>query len=152
MTIVLREYSREDDAAVEQLWVEAWRSAMPEIDFEARRPWLRAQLERLDSAGASIIVACESGVPVGFVSVDGSGYVDQLAVATTHQHRGLGAKLLGAARLRSAGPLNLWVNAANSGALAFYAANGFKETERGVNATSGLPVIRMSEPASGPGG
>ena len=33
--------------ALADLWVAAWTQAMPQIDFEARRPWLKAHLEAL---------------------------------------------------------------------------------------------------------
>lgn len=145
MRLEIRPWTAADQPGIEDLWVEAWRSAMPEIDFEARRPWLRAHLERLRSEGTHVFVASDATGPLGFVSVADDGYVDQLAVGAAHQNRGLGAQLLAAARAGRTGPLRLSVNLGNPGAVAFYRKQGFRETGRSINPNSGLPIIHMAE-------
>ena len=50
------------------LWVAAWTQAMPQIDFEARRPWLTAHLEGLHQQAYVTRCALEAkGALVGAV-------------------------------------------------------------------------------------
>ncbi len=43
------------------LWVESWREAMPEIDFEGRRGWFVDHFARLVEAGTTVELACGEG-------------------------------------------------------------------------------------------
>ena len=43
--------------ALADLWVAAWTRAMPQIDFEARRDWMRARLVDRPAAGDLIAEA-----------------------------------------------------------------------------------------------
>ena len=74
------------------LWVAAWTQAMPQIDFEARRPWLKAHLEGLHQQAYVTRCALEaSGALAGFVTLQPrSGELDQIAVAPWAARRGLG--------------------------------------------------------------
>ena len=53
----LRDATPGDRPALLDLWVLAWHGAMPEIDFEARRPWLDAHLDALLASGTRLLVA-----------------------------------------------------------------------------------------------
>nr|WP_237477582.1 GNAT family N-acetyltransferase [Lichenibacterium sp. 6Y81] len=117
---------------------------MPEIDFDARRPWLAAHLDALLLAGARIIVAEVGGAPAGFVTVDPARrHLDQLAVRPDQQGAGVADRLMGAAKALSPGGLSLDVNAANARARRFYARHGFVEVSTGSNPRSGLPTLSL---------
>jgi hypothetical protein len=78
------------------LWVGAWTQAMPQIDFEARRPWLKAHLEGLRQQAYVTLCALEAtGALAGFVTMQPrSGELDQIAVAPWAARRGL-ARFIG---------------------------------------------------------
>ncbi len=95
----LRDAAAADRPALIDLWVAAWCRAMPEIDFEARRPWLARHLDGLAAAAARIVVADVAGAPGGFVTVDvARQHLDQLAVHPDHQGRGLADRLMAGAK------------------------------------------------------
>src|SRR5712675_1896022 len=83
-TIHLRPYRAEDEDAAIALWQETWQQAYPSIDFAARVTWWRERWRDELVPNAAIIVAERAGALVGFVTIDGSGYLDQLVVAPEH--------------------------------------------------------------------
>jgi ribosomal protein S18 acetylase RimI-like enzyme len=125
----IRPYVEADEAAVIALWNEAglvrpWNDPRKDI---ARK--LRVQRDMF-------LVAEHDGAIVGVVmgGYDGHrGWVNYLAVATSHRRRGLGATLMREieARLRALGcpKINLQVRRSNHDVLAFYAALGFAEDD-----------------------
>jgi putative acetyltransferase len=124
--------------------VAAWQAAMPEIDFEARRPWLETRLDDLAAAGARILVADAEFAPAGFVTVDPArGHLDQLAVHPAHQGAGVADVLMKGAKTLSPTGLRLDVNADNGRARRFYARHGFEAVATGTNLRSGLPTISL---------
>ena len=127
------------------LWVAAWTQAMPQIDFEGRRPWLKAHLEGLHQQDYVTRCALEpGGALVGFVTLQPrSGELDQIAVAPWAARRGLGHVLLEEARALAPGLITLTVNQDNGPALRFYEREGFVRIGEGVNAMSGLKTLRM---------
>ena len=131
--------------ALIDLWVAAWTETGLAIDFDARRPWLENHLSALRANGAAIVVGLDaSGRPAGFVAVDPrTGYLDQLCVAPAERGSGLAAALLGEAKRRSAGVVELDVNEPNPRACRFYEREGFAIVGQGVSAASGLPTLRM---------
>ena len=117
---------------------------MPQIDFEARRPWLDTHLDGLADAGARILVAEVDGAPVGFVTVDPErGHLDQLAVHPAHQGGDAANRLMLGAKALSPKRLVLDVNAGNTRARRFYARHGFEPVSAGVNPQSGLPTFLL---------
>ena len=154
-SVGLRDAVPADRPALLDLWVLAWRGAMPNIDFEARRPWLDAHLDALLASGARILVVETGGAPTGFVTVDpGRHHLDQLAVHPDHQGAGVAERLMAAAKSLSPGGLVLDVNAHNGRARRFYARHGFVEVGAGTNPRSGLPTLvlrwRDTPAATGP--
>ena len=141
MTLI-RERGAGDEPALVALWVEAWTEAMPTIDFAARQDWLVERLIALEQNGATVLVACV-GDPIGFVTVDREGLVDQLAVSRSRQSQGVARALLDAALARHPSGLSLTVNSDNARAVRFYTRYGFVVSGQGVNARSGLPVMVM---------
>ena len=140
----LRDATPADRPALLALWVLAWRAAMPEIDFEARRPWLDAHLDALLGSGARLLVVDSVGAPAGFVTVDPvHRRLDQLAVHPNHQGNGTADRLMAGAKALSRHGLALDVNAGNARARRFYARHGFVETAAGTNPRSGLPTLTL---------
>jgi putative acetyltransferase len=77
------------------------------------------------------------------VTIDTSGYLDQLVVAPDHWGSELGDALVGEAKRVSPDRITLLVNTDNIRAIGFYERNGFVPAGEDVNPTSGRPVLRM---------
>jgi putative acetyltransferase len=140
---ILRPYRADDEDAAITLWLETWQRAYPEIDFSARVAWWRERWRKELVPNAAIIVAEQSGGLTGFVTIDTSGYLDQLVVAPDHWGSDLGNVLVDEAKRLSPETITLLVNADNVRAIRFYQRNGFVHAGNDVNPTSGRPVLRM---------
>ena len=138
----LRPYRAEDEDAAIALWLRTWQQAYPAIDFAARVPWWRERW-RSELVKAAIIVAEQDGVPVGFVTIDASGYLDQLVVVPDRWGSELATMLVDEAKRRSPDRITLLVNTDNARAIRFYERNGFAHAGEDVNPTSGRPVLKM---------
>jgi putative acetyltransferase len=141
---VLRPYRAEDEEAAIALWLETWQHTYPAIDFAARVPWWRERWRGELVRDASIIVAEQSGALIGFVTIDPSGYLDQIVVGTDHWGSDLGNTLIAEAKRLSPHGITLKVNADNARAIRFYERNEFVQAGEDVNPTSGRPVLRMA--------
>ena len=139
----LRPYRAEDEDAAISLWHKTWQQAYPSIDFAARLPWWRERWRNELVPDAAIIVAELTARLAGFVTIDGTGYLDQLVVAPEHWGSELGTMLLDEAKRRSPAGIRLKVNTDNARAIRFYERNGFEHAGEDVNPTSGRPVLRM---------
>jgi putative acetyltransferase len=139
----LRPYRTEDEDAAIALWQQTWQQAYPAIDFAARVPWWRERWRSELVPNAAIIVAEQTGTLVGFVTVDASGYLDQLVVAPDHWGTELADSLIDEAKRLSPDRITLLVNTDNVRAIRFYERNGFTHAGSDVNPTSGRPVLRM---------
>jgi putative acetyltransferase len=146
----LRARADADCASVADLWMASWREAMPDIDFEARRPWFLDYLRALEADGAITICAFDGlNRLLGFVTFDpANAYLDQLAIAPEAKGTGAAKLLLNEARRISPNGLVLDVNQDNARALAFYAREGFAKTAEGVNPRSGLKTWRLRWPGN----
>jgi putative acetyltransferase len=139
----LRPYRPGDEDAAIELWRLTWQQAYPDIDFSARVPWWRERWRNELVARASIIVAEGAGALVGFVTIDASGYLDQLVVAPEQWGSPLAGTLVEEAKRLSPSGITLLVNEDNARAIRFYARNGFVHAGTDVNPTSGRPVQKM---------
>ena len=139
----LRPYRPSDEDAAVALWLETWQHAYPQIDFAARLSWWRERWRNELVPKAAIIVAEEERKLVGFVTIDAQAYLDQLVVAPGRWGSKLGDALVDEAKRLSPGGITLLVNDDNARAIRFYARNGFLDAGRGVNPTSGRPVLKM---------
>jgi putative acetyltransferase len=142
-SFVLRRYRANDEDAAIALWLETWQRAYPSIDFAARVPWWRQRWREELVPKAAIIVADQAGTLIGFVTVDGVGYLDQLVVAPGQWGSKLGNMLVAEAKRLSPDRITLLVNSDNARAIRFYERNGFAHAGEDVNPTSGRPVLRM---------
>ncbi len=140
----LRPMTAADRRATLDLWVEAWSAVYPSTDFAARRQWLAERLDTLAQAGGKAIVAVKDNRIAGLVTVDpATGYLDQLAVATASQGRGIAGALIAEARRLSPARLDLHVNQDNARAIGFYRKHGFAIAGESANPHSGRPTYLM---------
>ena len=145
----LRPYRPEDEDAAIALWLKTWQQAYPSIDFSARLPWWRERWRIEMVPNAAIIVAEEAGELVGFVTIDATGYLDQLVVAPDRWGSALAAMLVNEAKRLSPDRIMLLVNTDNTRAIRFYERHGFVHAGEDVNPTSGRPVLKMAWTAQG---
>jgi putative acetyltransferase len=139
----LRPYRGEDEDAAIALWQHTWQQAYPSIDFAARVKWWRERWRNELAPNAAIIVAEEANTLTGFVTIDASGYLDQLVVAPNRWGSDLAAALLNEAKRLSPDRITLLVNTDNARAIHFYERSGFVNAGEDVNPVSGRPVLRM---------
>jgi len=140
----LRPYRAEDEDAAIELWRLTWQQAYPSIDFTARVAWWRERWRNELVPNASIIVAEQAHALTGFVTIDGSGYLDQLVVSPDHWGSSLASALVDEAKRLSPGGITLLVNNDNARAIRFYERNGFVRAGEDVNPISARPVLRMA--------
>ena len=140
----LRPYRVKDEDAAIELWRVTWQQAYPSIDFSARVAWWRERWRSELVPNAAIIVAEQAGSLVGFVTIDGSGYLDQLVVAPANWGSKLANALVDEAKRAAPAGVTLLVNKDNARAIRFYERNGFVHAGEDVNPTSGRPVLRMT--------
>jgi putative acetyltransferase len=143
VTFHLRPYRSEDEDALIALWLRTWQQTYPSIDFAARVDWWRERWRNELAPKASIIVAEQAGEQCGFVTIDASGYLDQLVVAPDRWGSELATALVDEAKRRSPDRITLLVNHDNARAIRFYERNGFVDAGEDVNPTSGRPVRKM---------
>jgi putative acetyltransferase len=139
----LRPYRAEDEDAAIELWRLTWQQAYPSIDFTARVAWWRERWRNELVANAAIIVAEQADALVGFVTIDGTGYLDQLVVGPSHWGSPLATTLVDEAKRLSPNGVTLLVNKDNTRAIRFYERNGFVHAGEDVNPTSGRAVLKM---------
>ena len=140
---VLRPYLASDEDAAIALWHRTWQQAYPAIDFTERLEAWRTRWRDELSPSARIVVAEQNRVMVGFVTVDTTGYLDQLVVDPDLWGATLGDALIRHAKLLSPEGITLLVNTDNDRAIRFYERNGFVHTHDSVNPVSGRPVYGM---------
>ena len=139
----LRPYRASDEDAAIALWQRTWQEAYPSIDFAARVTWWRERWRKEIVPDAAIIVAEQAGKLVGFVTIEATGYLDQLVVAPDLWGAELGNALVDEAKRLSPDGITLLVNTDNARAIRFYERNGFVHAGDDVNPTSGRPVLKM---------
>jgi putative acetyltransferase len=140
---ILRPYRADDEDATIALWLKTWQRTYPSIDFTARVPWWRERWRNELVPNATVIVAEQTDMLLGFVTIDRQGYLDQLVVAPDHWGSKLADALVGEAKRLSPKSITLLVNDDNSRAIRFYERNGFIHAGKDVNPTSGRPVLKM---------
>jgi putative acetyltransferase len=139
----LRPYQPSDEDAAIALWQSSWQEAYPGIDFAARVAWWRQRWRSELVANAAIVVAEQAGELTGFVTIDATGYLDQLVVTPAQWGSELATRLVDEAKRRSPERITLLVNQDNARAIRFYERCGFVHAGEDVNPISGRPVLRM---------
>ena len=143
MAFELRPYRPEDEDAAIALWLSTWQEAYPGIDFTARVTWWRERWRNELVSHAAIVVAEHAGELMGFVTIDATGYLDQLVVSPAQWGSELATLLVDEAKRRSPERITLFVNKDNARAIRFYQRCGFAQAGEDVNPTSGRPVLKM---------
>lgn len=143
-SFTLRPYSADDEDAAIDLWYRTWQQAYPSIDFAQRLEGWRARWRNELMPIARIVVAEKEGAMTGFVTIDSSGYLDQLVVAPQAWGTDLGNALIAEAKTMSPNGITLLVNTDNTRAIRFYERNGFVHTHDDVNPVSGRKVYGMA--------
>jgi len=143
-SFTLRPYRAEDEDATIDLWLRTWQLAYPSIDFAARLVWWRERWRNELVPNAAIIVAEQAQDLIGFVTIDTSGYLDQLVVSPEHWGSKLATTLVDEAKRLSPAGVTLKVNADNVRAIRFYERCGFVHTGEDVNPGSKRPVLKMA--------
>lgn len=143
-SFALRPYAASDENAAIDLWHRTWQQAYPSIDFAQRLEGWRTRWRNELVPVAQIVVAEQNGEITGFVTIDASGYLDQLVVAPEAWGSDLGNVLLAEAKAMSPGGITLLVNTDNVRAIRFYQRNGFVHTHDDVNPVSGRKVYGMA--------
>lgn len=141
---VLRPYMPRDEDVVIALWHRTWSEAYPDIDFNERLDAWRIRWRDELAPTARIVVAEKAGAISGFITVDATGYLDQLVVDPDLWGSTLGDALIVAAKSLSPDGITLLVNTDNARAIRFYTRNGFIHTHDDVNPVSGRPVYGMA--------
>ncbi len=139
----LRPYRADDEDAAIALWQRTWQHAYPSIDFAARAAWWRERWRNELVPNAAIVVAEHADGLIGFVTIDATGYLDQLVVAPEHWGSVLGDALVDEAKRHAPEGVTLLVNKDNARAIRFYERSGFVHAGEDVNPTSGRPVLKM---------
>ena len=140
----LRPYRPDDEDAAITLWQQTWQQAYPAIDFAARVIWWRERWRDELVPKANIVVAEQDHTLIGFVTIDISGYLDQLVVAPDRWGSELAGDLVDEAKRRSPDGVTLLVNADNFRAIRFYERNGFVHAGEDVNPASKRRILRMA--------
>lgn len=143
MAASLRPYRAADEDAAIALWQRTWQLAYPAIDFAARVAWWRERWRNELVPAADIIVAEQDGALTGFVTIDRTGYLDQLVVSPDAWGSDLAAMLVDEAKRLSPIGITLLVNNDNARAIGFYHKHDFVDAGDDVNPVSGRPVKRM---------
>jgi putative acetyltransferase len=133
----LRAYRAVDEDAAIALWRRTWQIAYPDIDFAARTPWWRERWRTRLVAFARVAVAERGDALAGFVTIDATGYLDQLVVAPEEWGSPVAGLLCAEARRLSPSGVSLKVNADNARAIGFYRKQGFRVAGDDVNPLSG---------------
>jgi len=139
----LRPYRATDEDALIALWQRTWQYAYPSIDFSERLPAWRHRWRTELVPAAHITVAENDTGAIGFVTLNGSDYLDQLVVAPEAWGSGAADALVEEAKRQSQGTITLLVNADNARAIRFYERHGFRHTHDDVNPASGRAVHGM---------
>jgi putative acetyltransferase len=142
-SVRLRGYRPADETAAVELWRRTWQHAYPAIDFSARLTWWQARWRNELVGRARVRVAEIDNDLVGFVTVDRSGYLDQIVVAPEAWGSGIANALIAEAKRLSPSGLKLHVNVDNARAIGFYRKHGFTAAGNDFNPHSGAPVLIM---------
>jgi putative acetyltransferase len=142
-TLKLRPYTSADEGAAIALWQRTWQQAYPHLDFAARVDWWRARWRDELVPTARIVIAERNDAIAGFVTVDATGYLDQIVVAPEAWGTPVATALLNEAKRIAPTGLELLVNQDNERAVRFYKKHGFAITGTDTNPRSGALLYRM---------
>lgn len=117
-----------DAAAVAEVWLRAWDSALASVARAHTDDEVRGWVRDILLPGKGVQVAVVGGRIAGLLATS-PGWVDQLYVDPLFQGRGVGTALLDQAKAAEPEGLQLWTFQVNSGARRFYERHGFAAAE-----------------------
>ncbi len=143
--VVLRRATRDDAAAVADVWLRSYAAALPAVRRAHSDEEVRAWFRDVVVPGRETWVADAGGVVVGLI-VLGPGEIDQLYLDPDWRGRGIGARLVELAKQLVPGGLALWSFQVNEAAARFYERQGFVAVERtdGRDNEEREPDVRFS--------
>jgi GNAT superfamily N-acetyltransferase len=135
----------EDAPALAALFIAARATAMPWLPVLHEPDDVQRWMERHVLGETETLVARAGGEPLGFLALDGDE-LDHLYIRPDAQREGIGSALVGEAKARRPGGLELWAFQRNHAALAFYARHGFSELYRtdGADNEEREPDVRLA--------
>lgn len=147
--IALRPYRDADLADTVAMWLRSMQTAYPTV-AEIQRHTLDDALPYFRDhvvPHCAIELATVDGRIAGVLAQRGE-WIDQLYIAVGAQRRGLGTRLLDAAKQRAPGGLRLFTLRCNAPARAFYARHGFGLVSFGISpAPENAPDVELVWPA-----
>ena len=126
--ISLREGRRDDAAPLTALFLASRAAAMPYLPLLHTEASTQAWMEATVLTQGKVLAAEVAGELAGFAALAGD-HLDHLYVAPASQGRGVGRRLLAAAKAASPRGLDLLVFQRNARARAFYERSGFRLIE-----------------------
>lgn len=142
----IRESNPSDTTALNDIWLQSVRATHHFLTEANIQSLLPAVASYLTEPGHELWVLCKDSAPIGFMGLQGCA-VESLFISPKHTRNGGGRLLLAHARSRAACELTVDVNEQNSGALAFYIAEGFEIVGRSSIDSEGrpYPLVHMRE-------
>jgi GNAT superfamily N-acetyltransferase len=141
----IRPYAPDDMIAAVGLWYRAWHESHPgERHVFPIEEW-RERWRRWVVPSGSIHVAVVDGGVVGYVAVvPGAPSQSHVIVTPEYRRRGIGRRLIEAAKVASPAGLVFDVFEADDAARSFYAGCGFAPSEAVTHPRMGEPMVRYT--------
>lgn len=135
---MIRAFETQDLDKIMEIWLEGNLSAHP---FISKTHWEQNfQLVQSILPNAEVYVYEDRGEILGFIGMDGE-YIAGIFVSEQHHGKGIGHQLL--AEVKGRKRLSLHVYEKNSGAVAFYQAEGFYIEKSMIEKETGEQEYRM---------
>lgn len=135
---MIRAFETQDLDKIMEIWLEGNLSAHP---FISKTHWEQNfQLVQSILPNAEVYVYEDGGEILGFIGMDGE-YIAGIFVSKQHRDKGIGHQLLAEVKRRKR--LSLHVYEKNTGAVAFYQAEGFYVEKSMIEKETGEQEYRM---------
>jgi putative acetyltransferase len=141
----IRPYEPDDLRAAAALWYRAWHDDRPGERHAHPIEWWRARWRDRVVPQAAIHVATVDGAVAGYVAAfHAAPWLSHVVVTLEYRRRGIGTRLLEAAKGASSGGLVFDVFEDDTSARAFYAGCGLTAGETLPHPRSGRPMVRYT--------
>ncbi|HEY2673434.1 MAG TPA: GNAT family N-acetyltransferase [Rugosimonospora sp.] len=127
--LILRRARVSDAAALADVWLRSYRTALPTVRLAHSEEEVRAWVRDVLVPEHETWVAVLGPTVVGLMAL-GDGWVDQLYLDPSWRGRGIGDRFVDLAKRRYPDGLRLWTFQVNTPAHRFYERHGFVAVER----------------------